>query len=98
MNEESPSPENEAPQSLRPARKVRKKFKAPTAAPADRRECKVLVGRNLHLAIKMEACRRDMTIQSLLLDGLRRLSSTIAAAIEREMLENKRQRNRTDAA
>jgi hypothetical protein len=46
----------------------------------------------------MEACRRDMTIQSLLLDGLRRLSSTIAAAIEREMLENQRQRNRTNAA
>lgn len=90
MNDELPPAETETAPAVRPIRKTRSKFKPPATAPEDRRECKLVVSRALHIAIRMEAARRDTNIQTLLLDGLRRTFPHIATVIEKELKEAER--------
>lgn len=92
MNDELPPAETETVPAVRPIRKTRQKFKPPATAPEDRRECKLVVSRALHIAIRMEAARLDRTIQTLLLDGLRRAFPNIAIVIEKELKEAERKR------
>jgi hypothetical protein len=72
------------------ARKPRRKFKAPATAQDDRREVKMYASKALHIAIRMEAAKKDTTVNALLMDGLRRSFPALALVIDRELKEAER--------
>jgi hypothetical protein len=71
-------------------RKPRRKFKAPATAQDDRRELKMYASKALHIACRIEAAKRDTTVNALLMDGLRRSFPALALIIDKEMREAER--------
>jgi len=71
-------------------RKPRRKFKAPATAQDDRRELKMYASKALHIACRIEAAKRDTTVNALLMDGLLRSFPALALIIDKEMREAER--------
>lgn len=88
MSDDVPAPD---PDSLPiHGRKPRRKFKAPVTAQADKREVKMYCSKALHIAIRVEAAKKDTTVNALLMDGLRRSFPALALIIDRELKEAER--------